>query len=494
MSEAWDGEQLWRLTAEYSPVGMTLVSPEGVILSANRALCTMLRCTEDDLRGADYSELTHLDDRARHVRLFDEVVAGVRESYRLTKRCLRADGTTLWGDLSTTVLRTEGGRIRCLIGQLADVTAQRAHEQQLTEALASITRQRELTQAILDTVDVGLLVIDANGNYEARNRRHEHLLDLAFPSGHDGRSGQLGYVYAADGITLLSAEEMPSLRATRGEEFDDVRVWIGADPLERRALAVSSRAVFDASGAFAGAGMAYTDITDLMRAIQQRDDFLASVSHELRTPLASVVGYLELLAESPEVGVVAQRHVEVLQRNAGRLRDLVSDLLESAEHRRGPVVISTAPVDLSGVANEALEAAVPAARDAGVALEGDLLEDVRAEVDGGRIRQVIDNLVSNSVKYSDPGDRVVLSLRRVDGAAVIRVSDTGIGMTPADRDRLFTPFFRASQARERHTPGVGLGLGICQAIVAAHRGHIEVDSVLGEGSTFTVTIPLTSLR
>lgn len=490
VTESLDAEQLWKLTAEHSPVGMTLVSPEGRVLSANRALCVMLRCEESDLVGGGYELLTHPDDRDRHTRLFDETVAGVRETYRLTKKCLRKDGSTLWGDLSTTALRTESGQTRCLIGQLVDVSPQRENEQLLAEALDTITRQRRMAQAILDTVDVGLLLLDRDGNYEEFNRRHADLLSLAYPEGHHGVCGQLGLVYAADGVTVLTAEAMPSSRAARGEEFDDYRIWIGGDPVERRALSVSSRALHDTSGALVGAGLAYSDITELMRAIQMRDDFLASVSHELRTPLASVVGYLELLADSVELSPDTTRQVAVIQRNADRLRDLVSDLLDSAQHRTGPLDLTRTSVDLSRIAGEALEAALPSARAAGVDLEGHILDGVRGDGDPGRLRQVIDNLVSNAVKYSDAGDRVTLSLRRAGSVAVLEVEDTGIGMTPSDLDLLFTPFFRSDQARARQAPGVGLGLGICEAIMVAHGGSIETVSVLGEGTTFTAFLPL----
>ncbi len=490
VTELMDGERLWRLTAEHSPLGMTLVSPEGVVLTANRSLCAMLRCTEEDLRGSDYRLLTHLDDRDRHAALFDEAVAGSREGYRLTKRCLRADGSVLWGELSVSVLRTETGATHCMIGQLVDVTPQRIHEQQLADAVDEISRHRKLAVAILDTVDVGLLLIDRHGHYTEFNRRHADLLGVAFPEGHRGRAGQLGLIFADDGTTPMESEAMPTSRAARGEEFDDYRIWIGPDPATRRAIAVSARAIYDDAGTFAGAAMAYNDITDLMRAIRARDDFLASVSHELRTPLASVVGYLEMLAESPEVGMDARRQVEVIRRNAGRLRDLVSDLLESAAHRAGPVAVTRRPTDLGLIAAEALEAALPSARARGVHLEGDILTGVLGDFDPGRVRQVLDNLISNGVKYSDAGDRVVIRLRAIEGEAVLRVSDTGIGMSAGDLSQLFIPFFRADAARERQAAGVGLGLGITRSIIDGHGGRIEVDSAPGEGTTFTVWFPL----
>jgi two-component system phosphate regulon sensor histidine kinase PhoR len=116
-------------------------------------------------------------------------------------------------------------------------------------------------------VDAGLVLIDRSGRYETINRRHHDFMALAFPDGHAGRSGQLGAVYGPDGVVLLSREEMPTYRASRGEEFDDVRIWVGDDTITRRALSVSARTVHDPEGGFAGAALAYTDVTDFMRAL-----------------------------------------------------------------------------------------------------------------------------------------------------------------------------------------------------------------------------------
>ena len=124
------------------------------------------------------------------------------------------------------------------------------------------------------------------------NRHHGALMPLAFPQGHAGQAGQLGEVYAEDGVAARAQHEMPTLRAARGEEFDDLRIWIGSDPLTRRACSVSARSVRDAAGPFVGAALAYKDVTDFLRSMRVKDDFVATVSHELRTPLTSIHGYV----------------------------------------------------------------------------------------------------------------------------------------------------------------------------------------------------------
>ena len=114
---------------------------------------------------------------------------------------------------------------------------------ELAAAVHTIERQRRLGAAILETVDVGLVLLDENGRYQDTNRRHQDFIRLAFPDGHHGVAGQVGSVFGPDGVTPLTGPDLPSLRASRGEEFDDCRIWVGEDPLTRRALSVSARQV-----------------------------------------------------------------------------------------------------------------------------------------------------------------------------------------------------------------------------------------------------------
>ena len=353
-----------------------------------------------------------------------------------------------------------------------------------------IDRQSRQAQAILDTVDVGLVMIDSSGRYERTNRRHTDFVALAYPDGHDGRAGQLGLVFAADATTLLTREQMPTTRAVEGEEFDDYRVWVGDDPLTRRALSISARAVRDPSGALVGTVLAYKDVTDLVRALQGQEDFVAAVSHELRSPLSSVLGHTELLLESEELTDDVARGLEVIKRNSVRLQTLVSDLLQTALQRESSPVLSCSSTDLTRLVREVVESAMLGAKADGIGLVLDAPDPVLALVDPPQLRQVVDNLVSNALKYTDSGGQVVVALRADEHRVEISVADTGIGIAAGDLDRLFTPFFRARQARERMAPGVGLGLGISRAIVDAHGGLLEVDSAPGRGSTFRATLPL----
>lgn len=246
----------------------------------------------------------------------------------------------------------------------------------------------------------------------------------------------------------------------------------------------------DAAGEPRGAALAYSDVTDLVQALTAREVFESSVSHELRTPLTAVLGHLEMVLEEEEglpAGVTTQ--LQVVQRNAERLRCLVSDLLDPAARGRGTLALVYAPADVTALVGEVISDETRRARDAGIELIGHTTTAVPAVLDAHRVRQVLDNVVSNAVKYTDPGGRVDIWVESTEDDVVVTVTDTGIGIAPEALTRLWEPFFRADQARERVTPGVGLGLGIARSVVTAHAGEIEVFSRLGQGSTFRITLP-----
>jgi signal transduction histidine kinase len=370
--------------------------------------------------------------------------------------------------------------------------AQARHKHvQLAQALATIEDQRRFSDAILDTVDVGLVLLDADGTYRAMNRRHRAFMARGYPDGHAGRAGQLGHVYAtADGTTPLVREEMPTYRASQGEEFDDQLLWIGQDPLTNRAVSVSARAVRDEDGTFTGAALAYKDVTDFVRALGVKDEFVASVSHELRTPLTSIVGYVLLLQEREDLAPDVLKQLGVVARNTDRLQRLVSDLLQTAQVDEGPLQVVRTPHDLVQIVRDAALAATPTAETAGIRLVLDVPDRLDLLVDAQRMAQVVDNLLSNAIKYSPGGGEVGVRLHVDGNRAELAVSDTGIGIEAADRDRLFTRFFRARHAEEQSIQGVGLGLSITKAIVEGHGGRIVVDSEIGRGSTFRVRLPL----
>ena len=475
MGNAPDSGELWRLALEHSPVGMTLVGLDGRLLVVNRALCDMLGYAEAELCAKGFQEITHPDDLDADLERFGQAVAGEIDSYRLHKRYLHADGHVVWGDLSVALVRRPDGTPLHFISQILDVT--------------ELERERQTLEAIFETVNVGLLLLDRDGHYERMNRRHEETMGLPFPDGHEGEAGQLGYVFQRDGHTLMGREEMPSYRAAQGEEFDELRYWVGRDDATRAAFSVTARNILDANGERAGSVLAYQDVTDLMRALQVKEAFVASVSHELRTPLTAVLGYLELLRDQEDVPPDIAAQLAVVERNARRLEALVADLLHVAQAKETGLQLERAPVDLAGLVQEAVDSARAYADVAGVRLEAELPERLDAPLDGPRLRQVVDNLLSNALKYTRPGGSVRVVLEGGEEELRLTVVDTGMGIDEEEQSHVFNRFYRGEDARRRQIPGTGLGLSIAAAIVEAHGGTLRLESELDVGSTFLVTLP-----
>ena len=225
---------------------------------------------------------------------------------------------------------------------------------------------------------------------------------------------------------------------------------------------------------------------------RMKDDFVASVSHELRTPLTSISGYVELMIEGEAGGLNEEQlnFLGVVRRNADRLLRLVGDLLFAAQSDARQVEFERAPVDLLRLVTHAFEAARPAAADREIELALETETVGGFEGDAGRLGQMIDNLLSNALKFTPPGGTVLVRLSRRDEAAEIEVSDTGMGISEDDQQRLFERFFRTSDATEQAIQGTGLGLSIAAAIVEGHGGSIEVKSEIGRGTTFRVVLPV----
>ena len=220
-----------------------------------------------------------------------------------------------------------------------------------------------------------------------------------------------------------------------------------------------------------------------------KDEFVSLVSHELRTPLTSIRGYVELML-AEELTDDQRRFLGIVERNSGRLLELVSDLLFLAQIEAGKLAIEVGSLDLRKVVEECVETAAALAEARGIELDATIGRLPKIEGDRTRLHQVLDNLLSNALKFTSSGGRVDIRLKRVGDTAVLEVADTGLGIPEEEQARLFERFFRSSSATENAIPGTGLGLTITKAIVERHGGRIEIESAENEGTTVRIHLPL----
>jgi signal transduction histidine kinase len=222
-----------------------------------------------------------------------------------------------------------------------------------------------------------------------------------------------------------------------------------------------------------------------------KDDFVASVSHEFRTPLTSIRGYAELLLD-PETGPLnddQRRFLGTMNRSSERLLRLVGDLLFIAQLDATSLCLQPAPLSLSQIVEDAVDAARPAAEAKSLLITTEITDQPELIGDEARLGQLLDNLITNAIKFTQTGT-VTVTLRTHERHAEIEIRDTGIGIPTAEQQRLFERFFRSSTANAYAIQGSGLGLSIAKAIVQGHGGTIDLASTEGQGTTFRIRLPL----
>ncbi|MGC3988271.1 MAG: ATP-binding protein [Chthoniobacteraceae bacterium] len=217
--------------------------------------------------------------------------------------------------------------------------------------------------------------------------------------------------------------------------------------------------------------------------------FTSDAAHELRTPVSVILAQTQLALSRPRSATDYVETIETVQRSAQRMQGLMESLLTLACLDAHSEPLQRQPCDLAVLAAEHLDAIRPLALERGIPLHSELASTVCA-VDLDRIGQILDNLLTNAVKYSRPGDEVRLATRLENGSAIVRVSDSGPGIATEHLPHLFERFYRADRSRNRSTGGAGLGLAICKSLAEAHGGSIQVESERGKGTAFTLRIPV----
>jgi signal transduction histidine kinase len=361
--------------------------------------------------------------------------------------------------------------------------------QLLRRVLERTRRQEQEVTEVLDAVDFGVIRIASDGQVAVTNEAHGRL-QQAMRSDDEEAADDDVPAFRDDGLTRLPHDELPLERALRGEAFDGQVVWFGREPGPRQALSITARRLTDSSGDDAGAVVVSRDVTTELNALRARDELVASVSHELRTPLTSILGYLDLAIEDPDLPEHLRSNLDIAERNAERLLGIIADIL-AASSSSTSVEASLAPVSIDAreIVRASAEALAPRAAGRAIAIDTTGLEEAFVWADPLRVRQVVDNLLSNAITYNRDGGTVYLGTTGDGTSSWILVRDTGMGMTEAERARLFQRFYKAGPSRRS---GTGLGLAISRDIVRAHGGELGLHSAPGVGTTFIVKLPATA--
>jgi two-component system phosphate regulon sensor histidine kinase PhoR len=395
-----------------------------------------------------------------------------RSTARSVERMRQVATSVARGDLSQRVRRHSGDELDPIAGAIDQMA------EQLRLRLEEATHEKERLQAVLNGMVEGVLVVDTGGKIVLLNDHAREFFAIRGPV--EGRS-------FLEVIRHAELDELISRAAATDEALSGEIQPAGAG---ERVLRVQAVRFPPGRAARMGTVAVFHDVTALMRLEQVRRDFVANASHELRTPLTAIAGFAETLLSNRNLGEADRRsYLEVIDRHAQRLSHLVSDLLELSKIESRKVPLELRAVDVAALAERLLHDYHErfAAKDLQASVERHGRPVARG--DAQAIEQILVNLVDNAVKYTEAGGSVVIRIAEEAGKVAVSVSDTGIGIPAADRERIFERFYRVDKARSRELGGTGLGLSIVKHLVQNQGGEISVESEPGRGSTFRFTLP-----
>ncbi|MDX6644543.1 MAG: hypothetical protein QOK40_270 [Miltoncostaeaceae bacterium] len=469
----------FRLLAENASDMVASSAPDGTIRYVSPSCRALVGFAPEELVGRNAHDFCHPDEipliRERH-----QALLGGQETITLEYRWRHKDGGYVWLEMTARPLRDHAGAVVEIRTASRAIGVRKRVEDELR-------RQRDYASGLVNAMQDGLVVLSPNATVIEVSPSFCALTGFA-------REALVGrgppYPYWPEATQERLDRSLARLRA---EGAGDWELEFRRRDGRRVPVILSAFVMCDPDGAVVGFPATVKDVTEQRAAQQAKDEFIVLASHELRTPLTSVLGYLEAVLAGDAGALTAQqrRFLEVAERNASKLLRLVGDLMMVARADARRLALEPSDVDLSALVRECADGARPAAEERGISVHVQTQPVPRIRADRSRIAQVIDNLLSNALKFTPPGGRVeVRTALRGDDLA-LEVADTGMGISPQEQARLFERFYRTDAATRGQIPGTGLGLAISKMIVEAHGGRMGVVSEQGRGSTFEVLLPLT---
>jgi PAS domain S-box-containing protein len=485
---------------QWAPVGIALLDRDGRYLAVNPMRQDMLGYSEAELIGRHYLDVTHPDDIPLDRAINSEARTLRKDHYQFEKRFLRRDGTVLWSRMTIAILRDERGEHNYSIAVAEDITERKLVEEERDQLLrrehdarVRIEQLAAEREAILGQIVEGIIIADPSGAVAFVNAAAARI--------HGEPTNPAARLYAEryhvvwpDGEPIATTGSPLTSAAQNGVHTVDAE-WIVRRPDGAEVIVQGGAApVVGEDGTRLGGVLSVRDVTALRRLEAEKDDFLSAAAHDLRTPLATIRGSAQILQRRLERGLPLEpasllAGLNRIQAAAGRMTALVEDLLDVANIQIGnPTRLARQEVDLvsvmRGVVDELSRVSDHPITVATVA------ESLVVYGDAGRLERVLSNLLSNAIKYSPDSSPIDVRVDGPrDGNAILTVADQGVGIPPGDLQHIFERFRRGENVAGR-IHGTGIGLAAVYRIVEQHGGSISVESVLGEGSTFTVTLPI----
>lgn len=502
-----ESEERFASAFVYAGIGMAMVDLSGGLFKVNQALCDFLGYSADELMALTFQEITHPDDLDADLENVRSLLAGEARFYSMEKRYIHKQGPVLWASLHVSLIRDQGGRPLYLISQVQDITERKQ---------AKIERDRFFTMSL----DM-LIIAGFDGYFKRLNPAF--LEALGYTESELKARPSLEFVHPEDRAAILAARDklftgnMVGLENRYRSKDGSWRwlEWKSVGAVEEGVVYAAARDVTERKKAEEALRQAHDELelrvaertaelevsSQQMYAAKQqaelanaaKSEFLSRMSHELRTPLNAILGFGQMLDMHNETLSSRQKEdVSHILKAGKHLLDLVNEVLDIERIHAPDSALSFESVSLSEVAREALDMLQPMAVTANITIPRQLeaASELFVLADRQRVLQILLNLLVNAIKFNKPDGFVTMFARaEPEGRVSVHVTDTGYGIEEEDMTKLFVPFLRMN-AERLGVAGTGLGLVLCQRLAQAMEGGLHVESKPGQGSTFSLELPL----
>jgi two-component system CheB/CheR fusion protein len=476
-------EARFRATFEQAAVGIGHYTLDGTITKANKKLCDIVGYACEELTTRSFVDITHPDDQGKTVELGRQLLAGETGAYGLEKRYIRKDGSSVWVNITGSLVRKEGGEPDYFIAVIEDISGRKQMEKALRERAHLLNLANVLVLNMDGTISMwneGARLLYGWTSEEAVGKIASELLRTEFPIPlpkireellQTGRwAGELKHT-AKDGGVLYVASDWVLDRDGSGEPVSILEVNNNVTALKKAQAAAE-------------------------QATKAKSEFLANMSHEIRTPMNGILGFAEFLAKSLQ-DEKSKEYARIILQSGKGLLAIVNDILDFSKIEAGRVEIAYNKFDLGVLLESSCNPLVSLAKDKGLEFTCLTAPEVPNSLigDDGRLRQVLTNLVGNAIKFTNKGTVTVTVVPEGTPAPgsirlLFRIADTGIGIPEDKLDHIFESFTQVGTSAHAKFGGTGLGLAISKSLVELMGGRIRVESELGKGSTFSFTATL----
>jgi PAS domain S-box-containing protein len=498
-NEALRDQQEWlRVTLSCIGDGVITTDKTGNVTFLNPVAQHLTGWTDEDANGKTLEGVFNIVNETTRTSVENPALKALKEGIIVelaNDTCLIAkDGSEHPIDDSAAPIRNSEGEVAGVVLIFRDVTERKKHEQIVKDALSYADNILATLREAFLVLDCNLRVVSANdaffqqflvtseetlgrfvyelGNHQWNIPKLRTLLEDVLPDNHAFGDFEVDHVFSTLGrkVMLLNAR-----RIRRPGNHSELILLAIEDISERNRLETLQR-------------VQAAELSDLHR---RKDEFLAMLSHELRSPLAPIGNAVQLLnLQSEHENEFQQEARGIIERQLGQLQHLVDDLLDMSRITTGRVQLRKEQIGMCAIVEAAVETARPLIEKRRHKLTVRLPDDpIWLYADAARLEQVIVNLLTNAAKYTEEGGRILLGLYRENSECVIRVQDTGVGITPALIPHIFDLFTQAERSLDRSQGGLGVGLALVKRLTELHGGSVEVSSSLGQGSEFVVRLP-----